>query len=577
MAHSQLVVEKYGACSFEWTRSVLTMRQPLILRSLFAMAAAAALLSVSAYAQTSGDTGSFAIIDVRVEIGDGRSIDKATILVKDGLIKAVGPDIKAPPDAIVIKGTGLVAYPGFIDAGYPRGLKLPEWQPDQDKAPDTTSLAPATMREANRKWVRPELRARDCLALTDTDLDPMRRNGFCAALLSPSEGLMSGISTVALLSGAPKRDCVVRGVFGEHFSFSPGVAAAGSGPRAAGAGGTNYPGSLMGIIAHLRQTLIDGSRQKAWKAKSDRGEASHAPADDTLESLAAVLDGTMPVVFSADSRNEIHRALTLADEFHLKLILSGGGEAWKETKALASRNIPVLASLNFGDEPGVTRQGGPGGGQVPGGGGRRRPGGRPGEPPAAVPGTVPPVPNDAPAQDDPGTPRPAGQPPAGQPVVGQAPAGQPGATRAASTEPDDTPKAVIAERHMKWEERASCPAKLEQAKIPFAFTSAGLRNPTDFWGNLRHAIKNGLTKQAALKALTADAARILGVDRELGTIEVGKMASIVLMSAEFTDPTSKVKYLIIDRNKFEPDVDQRPTPIVAAPTPMDDDDDGGKE
>jgi len=534
------------------------MRQPLILRDFVAASALVALLLGSAYAQTSGETGNYAIVDVRVEIGDGRSIDKATILVKDGLIQAVGPDVKAPPDAAVIKGAGLVAYPGFIDAGCPRGLKLPEWQPDQDKAPDTTSLAPATMRDANRKWVRPELRARDCLALTDTELDPMRRNGFCAALFAPSEGLMSGMSTVALLSGAPKRDCVVKSVFGEHFSFSPGV---GAGPRGPGGGGNTYPGSLMGIIAHLRQTLVDGQRQREWKVKADRGDASHAPADDTLESLIAVLDGNMPVIFAADSRNEIHRALALADEFRLKLILSGGGDAWKETKTLSARGIPVLASLNFGDEPGVVRQGSFGGGQLPGGGGRRRPGGRPGGAPGAPPGTVTGAPTDPPAQDS-----------ATQPPAGQQPGGQPGANRAAPPEPDDTPKAVIAEQHVKWEERASCPAKLEQANIPFAFTSAGLRNPTDFWGNLRHAIKNGLSKQAALKALTVDAAHIMGVDRELGTLEVGKMASIVLMSAEFTDPTSKVKYLIIDRSKFEPDADQRPAPALAAPAPADDDD-----
>ena len=78
-----------------------------------------------------------AIVGARIEVGDGRVIQKGTVLVRDGLIEAVGADLTVPPDAEVIPGEGLIVFPGFIDAWWPKGLKLPDAQPNQDVAPDT--------------------------------------------------------------------------------------------------------------------------------------------------------------------------------------------------------------------------------------------------------------------------------------------------------------------------------------------------------------------------------------------------------------------------------------------------------
>src|SRR2546423_13645156 len=110
----------------------------------------------------------FAIVGAKIEIGDGRVIEKGTVLISDGLIEAVGASVTVPADAEVIKGDGLIVFPGFIDAYTNKGLKLPDAQPNQDVAPDTLAEAPPFMREANRKAVRPELRACDYLSLAET-------------------------------------------------------------------------------------------------------------------------------------------------------------------------------------------------------------------------------------------------------------------------------------------------------------------------------------------------------------------------------------------------------------------------
>jgi hypothetical protein len=55
----------------------------------------------------------------------------------------------------------------------------------------------------------------------------------------------------------------------------------------------------------------------------------------------------MPVVMLANSEREISRALDLAAEFKLRLIVAGGREAERVADRLAKQNVPVLLSLNL--------------------------------------------------------------------------------------------------------------------------------------------------------------------------------------------------------------------------------------
>jgi hypothetical protein len=356
----------------------------------------------------------------------------------------------------------------------------------------------------------------------------MRKNGFCAALFVPAGGIIQGVSTLALLNSAPRRETVVRGSVGLHMSFSPGDGNP-PGPRAGSPPG-GYPGSLLGIIADLRQTLLDAGHHRALLAGYGRGVGVRPPFDECLDALLPALDGKMPALFSADSKTEIDRAIRLADEFHLQLVLTGAGEAWKESSVLSQKGIPVLASLNFGDEPGAPK---------------------------------PRTPSSRGAGRNPATG-------AASETAGDVAAGQPPAETTATPDPndeEDTPRSVIDEQHKKWEERVANAAQLDRMGVHFALTTIGLRGPNDFWKNLRRAIKSGLSKSSALSALTINSARILGADRQLGTLSAGKIANVLLMTGDFAEPASKVKYLIIDRTRFEPDAEPTPAPGPPAPLP----------
>src|SRR4029079_12564271 len=118
-------------------------------------------------------------------------------------------------------------------------------------------------------------------------------------------------------------------------------------------------------------------------------------------------------------------------------------------------------------------------------------------------------------------------------------------------------------------ERIANAARLREAGVLFAFTTYGERSPGAFWTDLRRAVEAGLPKEAALRALTIDAARIMGVERQMGTVEAGKIANLVVMTGDFADARTKARYLFIDRSKFEiePERERTPTRTTASPAP----------
>ncbi len=463
-----------------------------------------ALLLTAVAARTAPPTEVYAITGARIEAGNGQVIEKGTVLLGEGLITAVGEDVTVPPGAEIVDGKGLTVYPGFVDAYATRGLRLPEWQPVQDVPADTSVDAPASLREANRKGVRPELRAADALALTEGVVVPDRQGGFTSALIAPSGGTLNGVSALVNLGGRPRRESVIHPAVAQHVAFAT------TGP--------GYPGSLMGIFAHFRQTMLDAQHFRSMQAAWSRGAGIRPPADETLLALQPILDGKLPVVFEADTENEIRRALKLADEFKLKPWIAGGQEAWKVAPLLAEKRVPVLLAAAYGPEPGARRPMTP-----------------------AAPGT---------------------------PAAPPAPTTPPGRRT-----DDETPESVISERKAKWKDGVAGAAVLHKAGVPFAFTTRGTRGHAEFWANVRKAMENGLPKSAAVEAVTTAPSKLFGVERQVGTIVPGQIANLTILSGDFAAPTAKVRYLFIEGRKHEPEKERVPTPMPVSMRPMEDDHD----
>ncbi|HEX8735796.1 MAG TPA: amidohydrolase family protein [Pyrinomonadaceae bacterium] len=94
-------------------------------------------------------------------------------------------------------------------------------------------------------------------------------------------------------------------------------------------------------------------------------------------------------------------------------------------------------------------------------------------------------------------------------------------------------------------------ARLAQTGVKFAFQSGGMQNIADFWTNANKAIENGLSKDAAIRAMTLGTAEILGVENRLGSIEQGKIANLTISRGDIFAKDKVITHVFVDGKLFE--------------------------
>ncbi len=283
------------------------------------------------------------IQDATVVIAPGTEIRNATVVIRNGLIHSVGTEGESPKDARIIDGNGLVVYAGFMDSFTTLGLdeqgsKEKVTTRSEGRTPDFTRQPLFGMQDSNRKGLHPEIYSATLLQPSKEKLKSWRQAGYTAALTGMEKGYLSGRSSLFSLSGAPLRESFLISAGPMIGSFS--------------SSGEGYPGTLMGMFAHLRQLFLDarayGEQWRAYRA-APRGKR-RPPVDPALEAMQGVLERKVPVVFQADSENEILRALRLSEELGFRLMIAGGSSAYRVVDRL--KGIPVLLRLDLPDEPG---------------------------------------------------------------------------------------------------------------------------------------------------------------------------------------------------------------------------------
>ena len=126
---------------------------------------------------------------------------------------------------------------------------------------------------------------------------------------------------------------------------------------------------------------------------------------------------------------------------------------------------------------------------------------------------------------------------------------------------EDQPLRVIRDRQLA----PATPLVLANAGVTFALVS-GSGKTGDFLPGIRKAIENGLTPEDALKATTLTPARIFGVDRQLGSLERGKIANVVVSDAPLFDAKARVTHVFIDgRETRLPKGEKKDAPSAGSP------------
>jgi imidazolonepropionase-like amidohydrolase len=286
---------------------------------------------------------SVAITNARIVTVSGPTIEKGTVVIRDGLIQSVGADVRPPADAQIIDAAGLSVYPGFIDSLSAAGMQTRT--PQQAGGPggggggnQAAQQAAAQAQQSNSNYrvgIRPEVSAFDELRADDAQFNAIRNAGFTSALTVGRTGIFNGRSAVINLAGDSVSEMLLKEPYATHISFVtvPG----------------GYPNSLLGTFSALRQMLSDAQRLQEWQkayAANPKG-MKRPPEDKSLEALIPLLNRQIPAVFNANTEKEIVRALDLAKEFNLKAIIAGGQESWRLAERLKAQNVPVLLSLNF--------------------------------------------------------------------------------------------------------------------------------------------------------------------------------------------------------------------------------------
>lgn len=282
----------------------------------------------------------YAITNARIVPVSSPAIEKGTIVIRDGIIAAVGASVSAPGDARIIDGSGLTIYPGFIDSYTSLGMDEAGGGGGRAGRGAAAGGAPAAPRAAvmstNPPGLQPENSAVDLLKADADAFAGPQSVGFTSALTAPPTGIYMGQSALIDLGTGDASRLIVKSPVSLNIGFTP--------LRSGG-----YPNSLLGVFAALRQSLLDAQHYRdvaAAYARNPRG-MKRPDFDPSLDALQPVISGKVPVVMRADSKREIERALDLAKEFNLKVIIAGGEEAPQLAERLKSENVPVLLSLDY--------------------------------------------------------------------------------------------------------------------------------------------------------------------------------------------------------------------------------------
>ena len=424
------------------------------------------------------ERGTWALTNARIETITKGTIEKGTVVIRNGVIAAVGAGVAAPADARIVDLSGKTIYPGFFDLTSSLGVETAQPPGGRGGRGAPLNLPPGITPEMVAAFLgggdtsnvqrniglEPGRLIANEFKPTVADVRSWRDVGVTTALVAPPRGLFRGLSALVPLRDDTAKHWIVRSPVAEHIGYQtvPG----------------QYPGSLMGVIAYQRQAFYDAKRyamiQERYKANpTGMPRTSY---DASLDALVPVVKGELPAFVNANEENEILRALALGKEFGFKVTIVGAMEGFEVADALkAARNVVV--SVNFPEPTTVT----------------------------------------------------------GWQYYG--------------TRRENYLDTLARTNAVKSRIEGNA-ATLSKAGVRFALTSGGT-TPANYLGNVRKAIAAGLPRQTALEALTIRAAEAAGVERQLGSVEVGKIANLQVYDGEALSDGGHLRQVFVDGQRYE--------------------------
>jgi imidazolonepropionase-like amidohydrolase len=260
------------------------------------------------------------------------TLKDATLIIKQGKIISVGNDLTVPKDAATIDCKGKYIYPSFIDLVSDYGITVAQ-QPKSTRNFYLSQFVSDT--KGAYGWnqaIRPETDASKIFTANETKAKELRGIGFGVVLSHLQDGIARGTGTLVTLSDKKENLDMLKDKAAAFYSFSKGSST------------QDYPTSLMGSIALIRQTYLDAQ----WYKNLSPEEKEKSTSEGTNLSLDAWnANQSLPQIFDANDKWNVLRAQKIADEFGVHYIIKGGGNEYQRMDEIKATKANFILPLNF--------------------------------------------------------------------------------------------------------------------------------------------------------------------------------------------------------------------------------------
>lgn len=257
------------------------------------------------------------------------TIADATLLIKDGKIVAAGATVTIPKDAIVIDCSGKFIYPSFIDlySDYGTPTATPMQRGGYGGGGGYTAQMNSIQKGAFgwNQAIKADVNTASVFTVDESKAKGLRDIGFGTVLTHVKDGIARGTGTVVTLAAKKENFLILKDRASAHYSFAKGSSS------------QTYPSSMMGSIALLRQSYLDGR----WYAANEGKESMNL----TLKAWNS--SQSLPQIFEATDKWTALRADKIGDEFGVQFIIKGGGNEYQRIAEIAATKATFILPLSF--------------------------------------------------------------------------------------------------------------------------------------------------------------------------------------------------------------------------------------
>ena len=264
----------------------------------------------------------YAFTGATVHISADQVITNGTLLVyKDKIIEA-GATVKIPEGAVIINIPGKHIYPALIDCWSGYGVaQASKKRENRANQMERTDPGPYSWNMA----ISPETEAAAIFEVKPDEAASLRKQGFGTVFSHRQDGISRGAGVVVNLADARENEVILSVRSGSFFSFQKGSSL------------QEYPSSLMGAIALLRQTYIDAT----WYAQGKTGNYVNRSLEKFIEQKKQF------AFFEVRNWQDLLRADKLGDEFGVQYVIKTNGDEYQRLDAVKQSKATLIVPLNF--------------------------------------------------------------------------------------------------------------------------------------------------------------------------------------------------------------------------------------